>query len=394
MQVKSTFFAILLFALPAVSPLVAVAQAERVISTESVLDDPYVRDAAKKGLDELYNLRFEQALEHFQSIDRRYPKHPIGPFLESLSTWWKILLDLSDQSHDREFYVAMDEVIKRCNKALKKNPQDVDALFFKGAALGFRGRLRSNRGDWFKSATDGKKAMDYVLAVPELVPDNSDYVFGKGIYDYFAAVVPEEYPYVKPVMSFFPSGDRDRGLSLIQQTAAEGYFIKTEAVYFLLQIYFLFEKDYNKCVEYATWLTSQYPGNAYFKAIEGRVYAHWGRWTQSREVFESVLESYRAGENGYTSSAAEQALYYLGRERMVRRDYNAASAYFSELATITDRVRDDTYFKVLGVLRQAMVDDARGYRERAVKGYKKVLKMKDWSGAHERAERYLEQAYG
>ena len=60
----------------------------------------------------------------------------------------------------------MDEVISRADRMLDRDPRNVDAMFFKGAALGFRGRLKSNRGEWFKAAMDGKKAMDYVLAVP------------------------------------------------------------------------------------------------------------------------------------------------------------------------------------------------------------------------------------
>ncbi|NND70609.1 MAG: hypothetical protein HKN43_03435, partial [Rhodothermales bacterium] len=142
----------------------------------SIIEDVEVQATIKEGLDNLYNMRFAEAEFVFSRIDRQHPDHPIGPFLLSLTTWWEILLDLNDLSMDDSFFSAMDEVVDRSDKILKKNPDDLDAMFFKGAALGFRGRLRSNRGDWFKSAMDGRKAMNYVLRVADENSDNNDYV--------------------------------------------------------------------------------------------------------------------------------------------------------------------------------------------------------------------------
>ncbi|MEZ4696173.1 MAG: hypothetical protein R2832_07150 [Rhodothermales bacterium] len=362
-------------------------------SPGSVLDDPFVREIAQTGLDNLYDLKFDAATAAFERIDRRLPEHPIGPFLLSLTTWWEILLDLNDTSRDEQFYDAMDEVIERSDAMLKRDARNVDAMFFKGAALGFRGRLRSNRGDWFKSAMDGKKAMDYVLGVPELDPDNDDYQFGKGIYDYFAAVIPEQYPFVKPVMAFFPSGDRQRGLDLISRTADHGYFIKAEAAYFLVQIYFLYEKDYSKCLHYLNWLREAYPDNSYFHALEGRVYANWGQWSRSTAIFDEVLKRYIAKDRGYNEAIAEQALYFIARGRMVDREHDQALSTLLQLEALSARTSDDTYFKVLGRLRQGMCYDALGKRPQAEERYRQVLRMKDFGGAHDRADRYLERPY-
>lgn len=355
----------------------------------SVLDDPIVRSTAQAGLAFLYDLDFEQATIQFEQINRRHPEHPIGPFLLSLTTWWEILLDLSDTSHDDAFYAAMDDVMSRCDAMLRKNPKNVDAMFFKGAALGFRGRLRSNRGDWFKSAMDGKKAMDYVLGVPELDPDNDDYQFGKGLYDYFAAVIPTQYPFVKPVMVFFPDGDRQRGLELISRTADSGYFIQTEAAYFLVQIYFLYEKDYSKSLQYLEWLRERYPNNSYFHVLEGRIYASRGQWARSTEIYQQALDRYIAKDRGYNAAIAEQALYFLARGKMVYGRHAEALGLLIQLEALAARTKEDTYFKVLGRLRQGMSYDALGNRPMAEQRYREVLRMKDFSGAHDRAKRLL-----
>lgn len=394
MRVVVSFALVLLLA---GTPLLVQAQASngRTVSTSdrSVLDDPMVRSQAKEGLDLLYDMRFEEAATRFDRIDRRFPNHPIGPFLQALNTWWKILLDFSDTSHDEAFFAAMDEVVDRSDRMLEQDEDNFDAMFFKGAALGFRGRLRSNRRDWFKAATDGKRAMDYVLAVAQADPENDDYVFGKGLYDYYAAVVPDRYPFVKPVMSFFPKGNRERGLAALERTARDGYYIQTEAAYFLLQIYYLFEQDYAKSVEYATWLRERHPGNAYFHTIEGRIYARWGDWEKSAEIFTDVLQRFQEGKPGYEPAVGEQALYYLARSRMVAREWADALGYLLKLEALSARLPDDTYFKVMGRLRQGMVYDAMGQRAVAEDRYRQVLDMNDWGNAHEQAERYLHRPY-
>lgn len=364
-----------------------------IASGPSVLDDPFIRDQAKHGLDLLYDMEYEAADAVFLEIDRRFPEHPIGPFLMALNTWWKILLDFSDTTHDDAFYAAMDEVIKRADAQLDTNDQDFDAMFFKGAALGFRGRLRSNRRDWFQAAMDGKRAMDYVLAVARKDTANHDYVFGKGLYDYYASVIPDRYPYVKPVVAFFPKGDRDLGLRELERTATKGYYIQTEAAYFLLQIYYIFEHNYDKSLFYVTWLREQHPNNSFFHTIEGRIYARWGRWDQMEAVFTEVLNRFMQGQTGYNPATAEQALYYLARGRMVASEYEAALDYLLKLESLSARSPDDTYFKVMGRLRQGMAYDALGQRAIAEDRYREVLAMKAWSNTHEQAERYLERPY-
>ncbi len=363
-------------------------------ATGSVLDDPFVRQQAKRGLDLLYDMRYAEAGRLFDQVDQRFPQHPIGPFLQALNTWWKILIDFSDTSHDEAFYAAMDEVIDRSDRILKRNEDDFDAMFFKGAALGFRGRLRSNRREWFGAATDGKRAMDYVLGVAEKDPANHDYIFGKGLYDYYAAVIPDRYPFAKAITTFLPKGDRERGLRELERTASQGYYIQTEAAYFLLQIYYLFEKDFDKSVEYASWLRERHPDNAFFHAIEGRIYARWGYWQQAETIFNDVLERYKKGQTGYNAATGEQALYYLARARMASRQYDEALTYLLQLEALSARTADDTFFKVMGRLRQGMVYDALSQRAVAKDRYQQVLAMKAWGTSQEQAKKYLKRPYG
>lgn len=367
----------------------AAAQAQ----SQSVLDDPAFRAEATRGLDLLYNMEFEPAEAIFDRLAARYPEHPVGPFLQALVPWWQILMDLSDESHDDRFLAAMEEVIQRSDRMLRRDRRNLDAHFFKGAALGFRGRHQSNRRRWFKAANDGLKALDHVLEVGRQQPENPDFLFGKGIYDYYAAAVPERYSWSRPFVAMFPRGSKARGLAALHRTFRQGTYLQAESAYFLLQIYYLFERDYVKSRQFISWLRENYPDNAFFHALEGRIYARFGRWEESEQVFQEVMARHARGRTGYNDAVAEQALYYLARAQFMRENYSQALALLFRLEQIARTRPQPSAFETLGRLRQGMAHDARGERDRAERRYREVLQLQDFSGAHDRARDYLRNPF-
>ncbi len=359
------------------------------VGQPTVLADSLVRYHATVGLQALYGMRFDEADEQFRIIADQQPGHPIGPFLAALGTWWKILLDYSNTRHDEAFYAAMTAVIEQCNWMLKEDEDDFDAMFFKGMALGFRGRLRTNRRDYLRAAADGKRAMGYVLEVGRRFPQSHDFAFGEGIYQYYAAIIRERFPVMRPLVAFFPKNDRVEGLAAIRRTATHGHYFKTEATYFLLQIYYNYESNYGKSVEYISWLRNEHPGNAFFHTLEGRIYMRWGYWDRVERIFADVLDRFKSGAPGYTAAMAEQALYYLARTRMIAGRYREASHLLLQLEALSARLSHDTYFKVMGRLQAGMAYDALGQRDMAESRYEQVRNMRAWGTSRERAEDYL-----
>ncbi|PSQ62330.1 MAG: hypothetical protein BRD25_05420 [Bacteroidetes bacterium QH_1_61_8] len=360
----------------------------------SVLDNEFVRTQGKRGLDLLYNMRSDSARAIFRRIDERYPDHPIGPYLQGLNLWWTIMLDLTNTDHDEAFYDLMDEVIERSDALLDETPNHFDALLFKAGAHGFKARLASNRRSWWKALRNGQKAIRPARQVATIAPpENGDYVFGKGLYDYYTAILEEEYPAVKTFTWMIPDGNRKRGLRLLKRTAEEGYYVQTEALYYLTQVYYLYEDDYLASRRYVQRLRERHPDNPYFHNFEGRVYARWNRWDQAEEVFDEVVARCENDRPGYVAHMEEIARYYLGRAHLYDEEYDEALEDFGRLERLTDRDLDNNRLRIRSFLYQGMVLDAMGRRELAKRKYRHVLGMEDPVGAHDRAERYLDEPY-
>ncbi|MCX8010481.1 MAG: hypothetical protein N3A61_04960, partial [Ignavibacteria bacterium] len=182
-----------------------------------------------RGIDLIYNIKFDSAEVIFKNIMAEYPENPAGRFFLAMVEWWRILLEINDESRDQHFYEMLEDVIYHCDEILKKNKQDVNAIFFKGGSIGFRGRLRAYRDSWIKAADDGREALPLVRLAHSIDPHNKDVYLGLGIYNYYASVVPDRFPYLKPLMVFFPSGDKNKGIEQLEETWKKGKYASTEA---------------------------------------------------------------------------------------------------------------------------------------------------------------------
>ncbi len=361
--------------------------------SQSILDDEQFRAELRQGLDRLYDMDYDGANAAFAEIEKRYPDHPVGPFLRSLHPWWEILVDPDDDSHDDAFFDSMSEVIKRCDHRLRRDPQDLDGMFFKAGALAFRGRLYTDRKSWLRAALDGRKALQLLEGVRKRDPENPDLLLGVGLFDYLADVAPHQYPVLKPFTRFFPQGSRARGLAEIAEAVEKGHFVQAEAAFCLVQINYIFEHDYATSLHYARWLRDRYPDNAVFHVYEGRALAQLNLWQDEHQDLLDVLSRQSEGKTGYRGDVIQQALYVLGRDDVRWRQFGEAVPVLSRLEGLPTRSSADQEYKAYGRLYRGMALDALGRRDEAVFWYNRALSARPPSQVRDKARDYLRAPY-
>jgi len=357
--------------------------------------DPANEERLRNGIRLVYNLSFDSARAEFLAVQRARPDHPAGYFFLAMVSWWKIVSDLTNTSHDDRFLAELDRVIDLCDKRLEKDENDLAALFFKGGALGFQGRLHGNRDDWIKAANAGREALPIVRKAYALSPGNHDILMGMGIYNYYAAVVPELYPIVKPLMIFFPKGDKARGLEQLRTASDHARYAGVEASYFLMLALQNIERRHSEALPIALRLHREFPRNGIFHKYVGRCQAALGNWGEMRNVFAEVLELASEHRVGYDVVAEREAEYYLGLYEMQAERNEEALRHFyrsDELSRSLD-IKELSGFMTVTNLRIGMIYDLQGKRKLAVEQYHKVLKMKDFLDAHRQAEEYLATPY-
>lgn len=347
------------------------------------------------GIMQIYNIQFQEAEVTFRKVIADYPEHPAGRFFLAMIDWWKILLDLDTEMYDEGFYEKLEDVIYFCDDVLDRNENNVDALFFKGGAIGFRGRLRSLRESWLKAADDGREALPIVQRAAKLNPNNKDVQLGFGIYNYLAAVIPDRYPILKPVMLFFPSGNKELGLRQLNETADFGKYAKFEAIYFLMTLHYQFENDSYKADGYADRLISLFPENPVFLRWKGRILVKKGEGEKYFEIFRKVYEGANDSLPGYNTRAKREAAYYAGLYKRNTMQPDTALVYFEECEKLSRQLdkKEPSGFLINTVLYLGMMNDAVGNRDKAVEYYNEILRMKEYGSSHQFARQYLETPY-
>ena len=343
-----------------------------------------------EGIKQIYNIKFTEAEKTFRSVIADYPNHPSGRFFLAMIDWWKILLDPDNESSDEMFFLKLEDVIYQCDQILKKNPKDVNALFFKGGAIGFRGRLHAFRESWLKAADNGREALPIVEEASALDPNNMDVQLGFGIYNYYASVIPNEFPLIKPLMIFFPDGDKVKGIQQLKNTAFNGKFAKYEARYFLMTLYYRYESNSIVADEYAKLLNDDFPDNPVFQKWRGRISVRRGDYFLADSVFNDVLKKSERGFIGYNTPATiRESAYYVGYILKNNNQLDSAKTYFEKCYTESQKIDDEgeeSGFQVNAVLYLAQIAEAQNKTNEAIRLYEKLLDMRDYGSSHRIAE--------
>ncbi len=321
--------------------LISLFLSVRIFAQFSNVADSLIR----KGIDEIYSMKFVEAYATFDELKRLEPKNPAGKFFDAMTLWWQILVDLRQTRFDELFYSKLDDVIEQCDEILDDDPNNYVGLFFKAGALGFRGRLLSIRQEWLDAALDGKDALPLVLRVSELYPDDVDIKLGTGLYNYFAVVIPKVYPFVKPLMTLFPPGDKELGLRQLTAVADSGKYAKYETQYFLVQLYFEFEKNNERALYYVNRLIKKFPDNPKFENFLARIYFRTRQFEKADSIFHSIKSKIAAEKTGYdTKTNTRSTYYYLGA--IAYRNFgktDEAIDYFKRSLAVSDEIDGEDY---------------------------------------------------
>ncbi len=365
--------------------------------TANIFAQNDVRDSLiTVGINQIYSVKFDKADSTFRTLKDKFPDDPAGVFFLAMIDWWRILLNTTVEKYDDGFLEKIDVIIDKCDSILEKEPDNVNALFFKAAAIGFRGRLRALRFSWLKAADDGRKALPLVKKVTALEPNNNDAIFGLGLYNYYASILPEKYPILKPIMIFMPSTDKDEGIRQVKRTAEKGKYAKYEAVYFLMLIYFSDENKPFLSYNYAKILTKNFPDNPLFEKWEGRIAAKIGNSLKASEIFKDVLLKGEKKMTGYDDDITKrEAVYYIADQYWKENKIDSSKMFFEqcvEYSKVIDKEKESGFY-INALIYLGMINDVQGNRKAAVSYYKKVLDLDEYKQSHKLAEKYLEKPY-
>lgn len=372
-----------------------------------VLQSGLMDQQIHRGLPLMYNMDFAAAEVIFDSIIAEAPEHPAGYFYKASSMFWRAVTNPDNTRFDADYKMWLGKSIDKSDALLEKNPKDIPGLFYKGAAIGMRARMyeyRVSASDAFDIVQlilgDARKSVQYLDQLEDIIPDNSDVLFGRGVYNYYVEAEKEQNPTLAPVIgAMFPTGSKMAGLQMLEMSAKNAVYAKIEAKFELMHIYYAIEKKYQQAFALASELSHDYPNNVLFLHYLGFCAVTENNTALYDSVYRVMLARARQKRDAYTIRQAREAMYFLGLARMKVSNGNMDSAlyyfYNSDLLSRTIENEPSKYDWWLSAaeLEMGMAYDVRGNRKEAMLQYQRVLGLPDHNSSHAEATRYLSSPY-
>lgn len=349
-----------------------------------LINDLASQKLAGQALDEIYSFNFTKAQSSILQLEKKYPKHPVIPFLKAYKlSWEKMPLQkgIPEYTHYTQYLLLSANYADRL---LKERKEDLEGTFFNMMVYGLLAMHESEGGDFMTSLSYGKKSFSFMKKGFDLSDKYPDFHFSTGLYQYYAKQYPETHPIAKPFMSFFPGGDKTKGLWNMNQAVQKGEFSKIESLIYLNTIYAKYEQNHLLALHCAQQLVSKYPQNPFFqmKYTEGLIFV--GRYAEaeinlskfasrtenlfstSRDLFQGLIQEFYYKSDTKAKGFYTKVVQRKGYDPRYGRDYHAFA--YGGLARIAHRNQDDK--------------SAKTY-------YKEALKIAEYEGLKTEAENFL-----
>ncbi|GAA4373084.1 hypothetical protein GCM10023186_03290 [Hymenobacter koreensis] len=328
----------------------------------------------------LYNFKYDKAEKQFRSLKRRYPNHPMPYFLLGLSQWWKIVpTNVQTKQYDKVFFAYMDTSITKAEKLYDIDNRNYEACFFLSAAYGFDARLHAERKDWRKATVSSKRALDYLQKSQEANGLSPEFLFGQALFNYYAVWISENYPLLRPVLLFFPRGNRELGLKQLKSVADNGFYTGTEAKFFLMRILNNEENNPAASMPIARLLATRYPDNGYFQRFYALLTFNEGEFRECERVSREILDKLNRGYPGYEGISGRYATYFLGWLMQNKyKDIPKAKEYYQRCIVFAESTNETTGgFYLYANLNLARIADKEKDGKAALRYYTVVQNKSD-----------------
>ena len=348
-------------------------------TTIILITDITIQIEATQALNDLYNFKFEKAEQQFRWFKQKYAWHPLPYFLLGLSEWWKIMPNTKNTSYDERFLSYMDSTIMVAGNLHEKYPEyKIEAAFFLAAAYGFKGRLYADeeRENWRKAAAAGKTALEYLEECKTKNFLSPELLFGDALYNYFSVWVPENYPVLKPLLWFFPEGDKQLGLKQLKEVSYNAFYTRTEAMVWLMRISNSYENNQPQAFQLAEYLFQTYPDNPYFHRFYARMLYSRGMYTELDREGKAILARIDSAQVGYEATSGRYAAFYLGQLYEGRRKPDEAKKYYLLAVKYAEEIgATDSGYYLFSLIALGEISQKQGDKAAAKNYFKEVKRL-------------------
>jgi tetratricopeptide (TPR) repeat protein len=372
--------------------------------TDPINFTPQVREAH----DRFYNLDYDGALTRFEAIQRANPQSAIatGYILQTLifrELYHQDLLDTTYYAHD-SFLTSKRSVpvpqatrdriesltnsaIALCDQQIKANPNDANAYFARGYARGMHAAFITLADhSYYAAARQGFAARGDSEQALKIDPGYADAKMAIGIQQFAVASLPRLLRIMIGIAGV--SGNKDRGLDLLRESAAHGIVTPVESRT-ALSLFLRHDARYPEAIVVQKGLADQYPHDFLFRIEVANLTKDSGKGPGAIAIYREILAD--AKRPGYFIEPRLHMAYFgLADTQRGQNDITEAAQNYLQAAaqpTCSDWLRRRAQ------LNAGEMFDLLHKRDEAVKQYQLASAGGGDQSQADAARRYLKNPY-
>jgi tetratricopeptide (TPR) repeat protein len=378
------------------------------VLAQSFRDAEY-KAASDQGVDHVFRLEHDTAIQFFAELALERPDHPGPPLAGAVAVWLRELfarqeLDLNNfispgyftraskramPAVDRQaFFDGIAKSQELAAKYLTDHPGDKDARYYLGACEGALGAfaLTIDRS-YMKALRHGKKAYQYQVDLVDEDPEFWDSYMTVGTYEYVLGNIPWYLKWIATIAGY--RGSEERGFEYLVIAADKGVFVSNESRVLLMVLY-VREKSYDYALQVVGHLRKRYPENFLLHLNQAQILERMRERERAIETYLEVVRLAEEGRKNYQKVPLGTFRYTAGTRLVELGEKERALELF--LSATNDPATPQRE-KALSHLRAGELLDLLGQRQEAISQYEEVQELPQVENSHQTADKYLKSPY-
>lgn len=322
-----------------------------------------IESKVQRGLDAIYNFDWNRGEEIFNKLIEDHPDNPVGYHYYSLMPLW-FYLGSYDEAYLDTFFIYSDKALELAKKEEKKDTLSAELANILGLIYSSRSIANARAEKYVYAVWESDRMKYYFSKSLELNEKLYDSHLGLGLYNLAVTQIPSSLQWAIKLVGI--SADREVGIEHLQQVIKKGKLARTDALFYLSQIYTRIIIDTDAAEKILMELNSRYPKNLLFKMSLAWVELEKGNLNLAEKRFKSIINS-REEKFPLLKSLSQ---FQLGNISFYRNQTDSAIYHYR--AFLASNLRND--YKGITNLNLGVIFEILNERDSALAYYKEAAK--------------------
>ncbi len=190
---------------------------------------------------------------------------------------YRELIPVDDEHSDdikraaQPLYDELDKTIAFCDARIDAKDPDPDYRLYRGWAWMLKSHVHTYEKSFWSAGREAKKGKDDLESYLKIRPGDPVASSLMGAFLYFADTLPAAFKFVSKLL-FLPSGDRDRGLQMMELSRGWNSMMETDNALILYSVYLGFEGRFEEGLDGFGLLQRQFPKHVTFERADAIIY--------------------------------------------------------------------------------------------------------------------------